>query len=160
MKKKILAIIAVIVLLLVGALYWFKSQPNYRDDKKRISLQVDSEFSYKSIYVSEQGFGNDMANVCRFTLKNPKDIKGFVSVDKLNKKEKEDIDNFYNTDFNTEWEDNKNTGKYTHVINELSALKSSSDTKYIHHRIENSSSYELYIYNKKMNVGYYVVSII
>ena len=88
------------------------------------------------------------------------DIKGFVSVDKLNKKEKEDIDNFYNTDFNTEWEDNKNTGKYTHVINELSALKSSSDTKYIHHRIENSSSYELYIYNKKMNVGYYVVSII
>ncbi|HAD23522.1 MAG TPA: hypothetical protein DCF47_05405 [Kandleria vitulina] len=101
-----------------------------------------------------------MTNVCRFTLKKPKNIKGFVSIDNLKKDKREDIDNFYNTDVNTEWEDYNNTGKYNHVISELSRLKFSSNTKYIHHRISNLSGYELYIYNKEMNVGYYIVSII
>jgi hypothetical protein len=37
-KRDILVIFASAALIIVGTLYWFKSQPDYRDNKKRISL--------------------------------------------------------------------------------------------------------------------------
>jgi hypothetical protein len=134
---------------------WFLSLPNYKNNKKRIALQVDTDFSYKSIYISEASFGNDMTNLCRFTLKKPKQLKNFVPFSQLNKKKKDDIEKFYNTD----WEDHEDDDSFDSVNEELSSLRSSPKTRYIHHNISNDMSYELYIYNEEMNVGYYVVLI-
>jgi thymidylate synthase len=116
---------------------------------------VDTDFSYKSIYISEASFGNDMTNLCRFTLKKPKQLKNFVPFSQLNKKKKDDIEKFYNTD----WGDHEDDDSFDSVNEELSSLRSSPKTRYIHHNISNDMSYELYIYNEEMNVGYYVVLI-
>jgi hypothetical protein len=116
---------------------------------------VDTDFSYKSIYISEASFGNDMTNLCRFTLKKPKQLKNFVPFSQLNKKKKDDIETFYNTD----WGDHEDDDSFDSVNEELSSLRSSPKTRYIHHNISNDMSYELYIYNEEMNVGYYVVLI-
>jgi hypothetical protein len=154
-KFRIALIAGVIAVCCVIHTCWFLSLPNYRNNKKRIGLQVDTNFSYKSIYQSDQGFGNDMTNLCRFTLKKPKQLKNFVPFSQLNKKKKDDIETFYNTD----WGDQEDDDSFDSVNEELSSLRSSPKTRYIHHNISNDMSYELYIYNEEMNVGYYVVLI-
>jgi hypothetical protein len=154
-KFRIALIAGVIAVCCVIHTCWFLSLPNYKNNKKRIALQVDTDFSYKSIYISEASFGNDMTNLCRFTLKKPKQLKNFVPFSQLNKKKKDDIEKFYNTD----WEDHEDDDSFDSVNEELSSLRSSPKTRYIHHNISNDMSYELYIYNEEMNVGYYVVLI-
>jgi hypothetical protein len=154
-KFRIALIAGVIAVFCVIHTCWFLSLPNYKNNKKRIALQVDTDFSYKSIYISEASFGNDMTNLCRFTLKKPKQLKNFVPFSQLNKKKKDDIEKFYNTD----WEDHEDDDSFDSVNEELSSLRSSPKTRYIHHNISNDMSYELYIYNEEMNVGYYVVLI-
>ena len=147
--------IALIAVFCVILTCWLLSLPDYKNNKKRIALQVDTDFSYKSIYISEASFGNDMTNLCRFTLKKPKQLKNFVPFSQLNKKKKDDIETFYNTD----WGDHEDDDSFDSVNEELSSLRSSPKTRYIHHNISNDMSYELYIYNEEMNVGYYVVLI-
>lgn len=158
-KFRIALIAGVIAVFCVIHTCWFLSLPNYRNNKKRIALQVDTDFSYKSIYISEASFGNDMTNLCRFTLKKPKQLKNFVPFSQLNKKKKDDIETFYNTDVKTDWGDHEDDDSFDSVNEELSSLRSSPKTRYIHHNISNDMSYELYIYNEEMNVGYYVVLI-
>lgn len=154
-KFRIALIAGVIAVCCVIHTCWFLSLPNYKNNKKRIALQVDTDFSYKSIYISEASFGNDMTNLCRFTLKKPKQLKNFVPFSQLNKKKKDDIETFYNTD----WGDQEDDDSFDSVNEELSSLRSSPKTRYIHHNISNDMSYELYIYNEEMNVGYHVVLI-
>jgi hypothetical protein len=154
-KLRIALIISVFAVFCVILTCWLLSLPDYKNNKKRIALQVDTDFSYKSIYISEASFGNDMTNLCRFTLKKPKQLKNFVPFSQLNKKKKDDIEKFYNTD----WEDHEDDDSFDSVNEELSSLRSSPKTRYIHHNISNDMSYELYIYNEEMNVGYYVVLI-
>ena len=154
-KFRIALIAGVIAVFCVIHTCRFLSLPNYKNNKKRIALQVDTDFSYKSIYISEASFGNDMTNLCRFTLKKPKQLKNFVPFSQLNKKKKDDIETFYNTD----WGDQEDDDSFDSVNEELSSLRSSPKTRYIHHNISNDMSYELYIYNEEMNVGYYVVLI-
>jgi hypothetical protein len=160
-KFRIALIAGVIAVCCVIHTCWFLSLPNYRNNKKRIGLQVDTDFSYKSIYQSDQGFGNDLSSICRFTLKKPKKLNNFVLFSQLNESKKEDAEKFYNTDFKSEWEDYDESAKYDSVINELFALKASSKTRYLLNKISDMEySYELYMYNDEMNVGYYIVSII
>ncbi|KRN49873.1 hypothetical protein IV49_GL000574 [Kandleria vitulina DSM 20405] len=154
-KFRIALIAGVIAVFCVIHTCWFLSLPNYKNNKKRIALQVDTDFSYKSIYISEASFENDMTNLCRFTLKKPKQLKNFVPFSQLNKKKKDDIETFYNTD----WGDQEDDDSFDSVNEELSSLRSSPKTRYIHHNISNDMSYELYIYNEEMNVGYHVVLI-
>jgi hypothetical protein len=154
-KLRIALIISVFAVFCVILTCWLLSLPDYKNNKKRIAMQVDTDFSYKSIYISEASFGNDMTNLCRFTLKKPKQLKNFVPFSQLNKKKKDDIEKFYNTD----WEDHEDDDSFDSVNEELSSLRSSPKTRYIHHNISNDMSYELYIYNEEMNVGYYVVLI-
>ena len=154
-KLRIALIISVFAVFCVILTCWLLSLPDYKNNKKRIALQVDTDFSYKSIYISEASFGNDMTNLCRFTLKKPKQLKNFVPFSQLNKKKKDDIEIFYNTD----WGDHEDDDSFDSVDEELSSLRSSPKTRYIHHNISNDMSYELYIYNEEMNVGYYVVLI-
>ena len=154
-KLRIALIISVFAVFCVILTCWLLSLPDYKNNKKRIALQVDTDFSYKSIYISEASFGNDMTNLCRFTLKKPKQLKNFVPFSQFNKKKKDDIEKFYNTD----WGDQEDDDSFDSVDEELSSLRSSPKTRYIHHNISNDMSYELYIYNEEMNVGYYVVLI-
>ena len=131
-KLRIALIISVFAVFCVILTCWLLSLPDYKNNKKRIALQVDTDFSYKSIYISEASFGNDMTNLCRFTLKKPKQLKNFVPFSQLNKKKKDDIETFYNTDVKTDWGDHEDDDSFDSVNEELSSLRSSPKTRYIH----------------------------
>ncbi|SEI81439.1 hypothetical protein SAMN05216514_10440 [Kandleria vitulina] len=56
-------------------------------------------------------------------------------------------------------EDNSVAPEHEKFFKEIKQLKASSSTKYVHRRIKNIFSYELYIYNKELNIGYYIAYI-
>ncbi|SDL47259.1 hypothetical protein SAMN05216520_10670 [Kandleria vitulina] len=56
-------------------------------------------------------------------------------------------------------EDNSVAPEHEKFFKEIKQLKASSSTKYVHRRIKNIFSYELYIYNKELNIGYYIANI-
>lgn len=152
MKRKILKttlvvlIIGIVCIILLGC-------ESYQSYNQRLKSHIDTKFTYEILYESESGFGNDEFNICRFSLDKPKDIKGFISLDNLsNEVIENDIKDYFelgndDTDFN-----------YNQFYQELSDLEKSINTKYLYHKIVNDLSYELYIYNKEMNIGYYIVS--
>jgi hypothetical protein len=63
------------------------------------------------------------------------------------------------TDDEAVTEDNSVTPEHEKFFKEIKQLKASSSTKYVHRRIKNIFSYELYIYNKELNIGYYIAYI-
>jgi hypothetical protein len=63
------------------------------------------------------------------------------------------------TDDEAVTEDNSVAPEHEKFFKEIKQLKASSSTKYVHRRIKNIFSYELYIYNKELNIGYYIAYI-
>lgn len=155
--KKIKIILVAAVILLIGMVTLvLLSHENYRSYKQKLKSHIDTKFVYEILYESEPGFGNDEFNICRFSLDKPKNIKGFNSVDNLfNEVIENDIKDF----FDRELENNDTDFDYNRFYQELSELEKSTETTYLYRKIENDLSYEFYIYNKEMNIGYYIVSI-
>lgn len=158
MKRKIIKITLVVTLILLIGIVCIilLGYESYRSYNQRLESHIDTKFTYEILYESESGFGNDEFNICRFSLDNPKDIKGFISLDNLSN---EVIENDIKDFFDRELENDDTDFNYNQFYQELSDLEKSTDTKYLYHKIENDLSYELYIYNKEMNIGYYIVSI-
>lgn len=158
MKRKIIKITLVVTLILLIGIVCIilLGYESYRSYNQRLKSHIDTKFTYEILYESESGFGNDEFNICRFSLDKPKDIKGFISLDNLsNEVIENDIKDFFDRDL----ENDDTDFNYNQFYQELSDLEKSIDTKYLYHKIENDLSYELYIYNKEMNIGYYIVSI-
>lgn len=157
-ENKLIKIILIGILILIfctGCIVLLENW-SYHSYNQKIGSHVDTKFTYKIVYKSEPGFGNDEFNICRFSLMEPKDIQEFISLDNLSNEEIEnDIKNFFDTDL----ESDENDLDYSQFYQELSCLEKSTETKYLYHKIENDLTCELYIYNKGMNIGYYIVSI-
>lgn len=155
--KKIKIFLIVTLILLIGMVcILLLSCNSYRSYNQRLKSHIDTKFTYEILYESEAGFGNDEFNICRFSLDKPKIIKGFNSADNLlNKVIENDIKDF----FDRELENNDTDFDYNRFYQELSELEKSTETTYLYRKIENDLSYELYIYNREMNIGYYIVSI-
>lgn len=157
-KNKLIKITLVVTLILLIGIVCIilLGYESYRSYNQRLKSHIDTKFTYEILYESESGFGNDEFNICRFSLDKPKDIKGFISLDNLSN---EVIENDIKDFFDRELENDDTDFNYNQFYQELSDLEKSTDTKYLYHKIENDLSYELYIYNKEMNIGYYIVSI-
>lgn len=165
-EKKITIILVIItVLFSLYRVYSTLTPTNYADYRKRISLQVDADFNYEPIDNIERSD----TYVCRFTLKKPVELKNFISLDQFKQSKRKDIEKFYQSDYRIDidetdlnevvTEDNTVAPEHEKFFKEIKQLKASSSTKYVHRRIKNIFSYELYIYNKELNIGYYIANI-
>jgi hypothetical protein len=178
-EKKITIILVIFtVLFSLYRVYSTLTPTNYADYKKRISLQVDADFNYEPIDNIERSD----TYVCRFTLKKPVELKNFISLDQFKQSKRKDIEKFYQSDYRIDidetdlnevvtgedeedrddeavTEDNSVAPEHEKFFKEIKQLKASSSTKYVHRRIKNIFSYELYIYNKELNIGYYIANI-
>lgn len=187
-EKKITIILVIItVLFSLYRVYSTLTPTNYADYKKRISLQVDADFNYEPIdniessdtYVCRFTLKKpvelkNFISLDQFKQSKRKDIEKFyqsdyrIDIDETDLDEvvtgedEEDTDDEVVTEEDeedTDAEDNSVAPEHEKFFKEIKQLKASSSTKYVHRRIKNIFSYELYIYNKELNIGYYIAYI-
>lgn len=158
MKRRLINIILLVSLILLSFIVASNllNSESYKSFDRNLKDNINTGLNYKLLYESEPGFGNDKFKVYRFSLNRPRDIEGFIALDDISRKILEDdIKDFF-------IREDKNTDRvldYKNIYQELNDLENSGQTRYLYKKIENDLSYEFYVYNKKMNIGYYVISI-
>ncbi len=141
-----------IVTSIIAIFIWISNSNNYA---LRIGDMTNQKFKYQKLFESSPGFGNDAYNIYTFSLINPDIKRDFKNIDEKVRQILE-YDYFQMLSLEDDYEDLGIEKK--DIEDEIRTLVNKKDTKYYFFSVP-SEKKELWIYNSKLNIGYYLIII-
>lgn len=127
---------------------------------REMSSVIGRDFESAAIFTSPRSIGTDQFNIYSFSLDGNDYINDFNKIDSSYYEAMEDkFAGIMETDFEMEIESEdteSNAFDVQQFYQNLSELEEDNETHYRYLADEDTMEYEMYIYNKKINKGYYL----
>jgi len=152
-NRKIFKVTIIIVISSIFILFWINEIKNL-DIETVISNTVNRKISVNQVFKNKTGFGNDSFVIYSFEMEEPSELENFH---KINEEYFKKVRTFKSMIAAEAWNDELSDANKEEILTAISSIEELADSRYLYIEDVGINEYEVYIYNHKLNKGYYMM---